>query len=559
MINDLKFSAEKNEISVKYILPVRIIGHDKADAPEVLLRDLPSQAIRGGEPECAVLYKGGHILFDFGTELSGGMIVTVRYLIDDEKMNRAAANPSIRAVFGESVAEAMSASGEKNFINDHSMRDITREYGFMSTFRIGQTGFRFARLESCDANVEILSVKGAFEYRDIPYIGEFTCSDKRLEDIWNVGAYTIHLNMQEYLWDGIKRDRMVWIGDMHPEVLSICSVFGNNECVTKSMDLVRSLTPYTEWMNGHLSYSMWWISIQRDWYFQNGDRAYLEKNKSYLFNLLKRAVLLIDEKGRFNYEGHMFVDWSSNNTPYAETGVIATVALALRNGAELAELLGNEQLAVRCKEAYSRIDKSRLNYAGNKQIAALVAISGLVSAGEINERILSKAPLEGLSTFIGGYVLEARAEAGDMDGALEVIRKYWGAMLDFGATTFWEDFDLAWTENAAPIDALVPEGKEDIHGDHGRFCYKQFRHSLCHGWASGPTWFLSRYVLGVRILEPGCKRLLIKPYISDLEYVRGKYPTPYGAVTVEHKRDASGNVITTVDAPDEVQILIDNG
>ena len=26
--------------------------------------------------------------------------------------------------------------------------------------------------------------------------------------------------------------------------------------------------------------------------------------------------------------------------------------------------------------------------------------------------------------------------------ALDVIRTYWGAMLDLGATTFWEDFNI---------------------------------------------------------------------------------------------------------------------
>ena len=152
--------------------------------------------------------------------------------------------------------------------------------------------------------------------------------------------------------------------------------------------------------------------------------------------------------------------------------------------------------------------------------------------------------------------MQARAEAGDMEGALEIIRKYWGAMLDFGATTFWEDFDLPWTDNAAPIDEPVPSGKKDIHGDYGKFCYKQFRHSLCHGWASGPTWFLSRYVLGIRILEPGCKKLLIKPCMESLDHVKGKYPTPYGAVTVEHTKDALGNIATTVDAPDGIEIEI---
>ena len=252
----------------------------------------------------------------------------------------------------------------------------------------------------------------------------------------------------------------------------------------------------------------------------------------------------------------MFVDWSSKDTRYAKTGVIATVALALKNGAELAKILGNTSLAERCIKAYERIDKRNLEYDGNKQIAALVAISGLESAEKINKNVLSKAPLEGLSTFIGGYVLQARAEAGDMEGALQIIREYWGAMLDFGATTFWEDFDLSWTENASPIDKPVQSGKKDIHGDFGKFCYKQFRHSLCHGWASGPTWFMTRYLLGVRILEPGCKKLLIKPCLSDLGYVKGKYPTPYGAVTIEHKKDGSGKINTVFDAPKEVEIVL---
>lgn len=40
-------------------------------------------------------------------------------------------------------------------------------------------------------------------------------------------------------------------------------------------------------------------------------------------------------------------------------------------------------------------------------------------------------------------------------------------MLDLGATTFWEDFNLDWIPNAAPIDEPVPAGKKDIHGDFG--------------------------------------------------------------------------------------------
>ena len=42
-----------------------------------------------------------------------------------------------------------------------------------------------------------------------------------------------------------------------------------------------------------------------------------------------------------------------------------------------------------------------------------------------------------------------------------------GKMIDLGATTFWENFDITWAENAAPIDELVPEEKKDIHADYG--------------------------------------------------------------------------------------------
>ena len=51
MIKNMKFSSENNSISVKYILPVRIVKCEKAENAEVLLKDLPAQAIRGSEPE----------------------------------------------------------------------------------------------------------------------------------------------------------------------------------------------------------------------------------------------------------------------------------------------------------------------------------------------------------------------------------------------------------------------------------------------------------------------------------------------------------------------------
>ena len=154
---------------------------------------------------------------------------------------------------------------------------------------------------------------------------------------------------------------------------------------------------------------------------------------------------------------------------------------------------------------------------------------------------------------MGFFVLLAKAETGEFSEALDIIRSYWGGMLEMGATTFWEDFDINWMKNAGRIDEIISKGKKDIHGDFGKHCYRQFRHSLCHGWASGPTAYLSQTVLGIKIAEAGCKRVIVNPQLGNLDWAKGSYPTPYGNICVEHiKKD--GKTETRVSAPREVEI-----
>ena len=162
-------------------------------------------------------------------------------------------------------------------------------------------------------------------------------------------------------------------------------------------------------------------------------------------------------------------------------------------------------------------------------------------------RALNRHYGEPLSVF-------ALAELGETDFALDIIREYWGAMLDLGATTFWEDFDIKWGENAYRIDELPQKGKNDAHGDFGKFCYKQLRHSLCHGWASGPTSFLSRHILGIKPIEPGYKKIKIESHLGELAYAEGKIPTPYGEIMVRHEKNDK-DIKTDINIPDGVEII----
>jgi alpha-L-rhamnosidase len=493
------------------------------------------------------------LILDFGREIQGGIeIVTT---INNQKQVG-----SVRIRFGESVSETMSDVDVDGATTDHAMRDFVVQLPWLGRLEVGNSGFRFARIDlvSPDAEIEIKEISATFTYRDIPYKGSFTCNDERLNRIWMTGAYTVHLNMQDYLWDGIKRDRLVWLGDMHPEVMTINSVFGNNEVVPKSLDLARDLTPLPNWMNGISSYSMWWIMIQRDWYYYQGNLDYLKQQESYLLALLKQLAAKIDVTGAENLDGTRFLDWpSSENKEAIHAGLQSMMVMTFQAGAELCKILGDPETAHMCNSTILKLKKHVPEMAGSKQAAALLAMSGLVPPEKANAEVLSKDGVHKMSTFYGYYMMKVRAMAGDYQGAIENIREYWGSMLDLGATTFWEDFDIDWMKNAARIDEIVPEGKTDVHRSYGAYCYKQFRHSFCHGWASGPTSWLTQYVLGVNVLEPGCKKIKIEPHLGDLKWVKGTFPTPYGIVKIEHEKTASGKIRTIFDAPEGVTVLTD--
>jgi alpha-L-rhamnosidase len=491
------------------------------------------------------------ILLDFGKELHGGLQVVTGMMKENHPVK-------VRIRFGESASEAMSEIDTlKGATNDHAIRDFTLELPWLGALELGNTGFRFVRIDLADPNSTLLlkEVRAIFTYRDIPYLGSFHSNDERLNQIWATGAYTVHLNMQEYLWDGIKRDRLVWVGDMHPEVMTINSVFGYNEVVPKSLDLIRNVTPLPAWMNGISSYSMWWIRIQRDWYYYQGDLEYLKKQRLYLIGLLDQLMTKVVNNEEA-LDGMRFMDWPTfSNKPAVHAGLQAMMVMSLNAGAELCRILNETETAKKCESIVSRLKKNIPDAGNNKQAASLLALAGLMPAEKANEEIISVGGTKGFSTFYGYYMLQAKAKAGDYHGAINNIRDYWGGMLDMGATTFWEDFDLSWIENASRIDELVPEDKIDIHAHYGAYSYKKLRHNLSHGWASGPTSWLTEHVLGVQVIEPGCKVVRIQPHLGDLEFVEGTFPTPYGVVKIKHTKQADGKIKSEINAPEQVKII----
>ncbi len=235
-------SVRSTELVHKYLTPVRIVWtSDNNSGTEVINRESilkpgNGQADQQGKTTYLTLVSNNTskpgIILDFGREIQGGLQL-VATLVNSNPAGR------VRLRFGESVAETCSelsvegktaAGWAYGSYNDHGMRDFEVTLPIGGVKETGPTGFRFVRIDLIGPNkkLELKEISAVFVYRDIPYLGSFKSNDERLNDIWMTGAYTVHLNMQEYLIEGLKRDRLVWAGDMYPEILAVNDVFGYN-------------------------------------------------------------------------------------------------------------------------------------------------------------------------------------------------------------------------------------------------------------------------------------------------------------------------------------------
>ncbi len=118
------------------------------------------------------------------------------------------------------------------------------------------------------------------------------------------------------------------------------------------------------------------------------------------------------------------------------------------------------------------------------------------------------------------WLLDALGQQGRTDAALDLIRTHYGGLLDQGATTWWETFSSRERQDSA----------------------------LSHGWGGAPTWYLSRYVLGIQIDTP--QQWQVAPQPSSLRRANGRMPLSNGnQISVEWAQPACGVFTMQVQAP----------
>lgn len=397
-------------------------------------------------------------------------------------------------------------------------------------------------------------------FADVPDIGSFECSDDKLNRIWKVGRETQRNCLFDAFVDCPWREQAMWWGDARVQAEVTSHAFGDVSIFERGIRLVARSQAIDGSLHSHPpadvpehrlpDFSLTWVSSLWDYYFYTGKIELLKECLPTLHRLMEFFSRHEIERHLIgNFEGWwVFLDWQSlYKKNYS--GVLNLFYLqGLRHAAAVSELCGDKKMAavyagkaVLLSQAIEEFfwDKDNKVWRGaydaskregisevSQHMNAMAIVLGLKPEhrAKLARDVLLKSAKARKTTVLTGspffyaYILKAMFEAGLKTEAIDLIRSKWSEMIDAGATTFWELWEVT-------------------------------HQSRCHAWSSSPVYHLMQQVLGVTSVTPGWKVIRIAPVVETLENARGVIPTPHGPVRVEWEKVAEDQLAVRVDLP----------
>lgn len=472
---------------------------------------------------------GNGILVDFGKEVFG-------------KLNLKSAREESCEVLiscGETEEEALDVK-EANFVVNASVKN--------GEFVSDSLALRYAYIPEYDGNAELYL---DFEYLDIKDVAEFRCDSELINKIWDTCVYTLHLNMREGFFDGIKRDRWVWSGDAYQSYYVNYYLTHDLDTVKRTVRMLRGRDPMTKHINTIVDYTFYWICSIWDYYYFTGDRTFVENMYPDMLSTLGFIEeRLSDDKMYTTREGDwVFIDWAHFDK---KEGPICAEQMLLCHAysamASCADLLFDTDTEKHCSERAEYLKKKinelywdeekgafvddytsgRRNVTRHANIFALLfdLTDGERQKSIIKNVIYNKEIAPITTPYFEFYELDAMCKIGDFKYVTDMLYSYWGGMIELGATTIWEEFD--------------PKMKGV---EHYAMYGEKYGKSLCHAWGASPIYLLGKYALGVRPTSAGYATFDVVPNLMCFGSFEGKAPVLGGYVSV--KMDESSVTVFT--------------
>lgn len=419
-----------------------------------------------------------------------------------------------------------------------------------SKYSLSGRAFRYVNI--IGKNAEKIKISADYEYLPLTDRAYFSCNIKKIEKIWNICAYTFHLNSREFFLDGIKRDRWVWSGDAYQSYMANNYLFFDNEITKRTILALLGKPPYEQHINTINDYSMYLLVAIKEYYENTGDIDFVK----FVWPRAKALYEFISSRTDENdYVVHregdwIFIDWSdmdkdgpfcaeqilywqTKNSMAILAGLVGEDASAYVKSAALLKKQIMKDFWSKDKGAFiDSFTSGRNHVTRHANIFAVVYDFVCKSkARSIYKNVLENDNITQITTpYFEFFQLIAYCKLGDIKHMQNKFESYWGGIVAQGATSIWEQY--------------IPSRKG---AEHYEMYGMKYGCSQCHAWGSGPIYLLGKYCLGVSPTSVGYETFTVAPNLGKYKTVKGCVPLPCGEVYVEYTKDKQLHVKATAD------------
>lgn len=395
------------------------------------------------------------------------------------------------------------------------------------------TPFRYVEIEGSPAPLTAVGLRQLFVHAAFDdHASAFESSDETLNAVWRLCKHTMKATTAFGVYIDGERERIPYEADAYINLLSHLANDANPEVARHTIGhLLRNPTWPTEW-------GLQMPMMAAAEYEATGDPALAAAN----YDALKRKLPLDRARADGLLEAGAIVDWPAVERDGYNGGgkadgderqvgpMINTVAnafyyRALRDMAGLARALGKsaaarlfEAKAAQVGRAFNAVffDPAQGLYidgegSGHASLHANMFPLAFDLVPEARRRkVADFVASRGMACSVYGaqFLLEALYKSNEAAAAFRLMTSHgqrsWWNMIRAGSTMTLEAWDIAFKPNL----------------------------TWNHAWGSAPANIIARYLVGVRPLDPGYKKILIAPQPEGLTWFKAKVPTVRGPVIV---------------------------
>ena len=446
------------------------------------------------------------------------------------------------------------------------------------TYTSGDTwGGRYIWLIVCSGSLVLHELKAVDRTYPFTRLGRFNCSDELLNHIWDIGVRTVEVCSEDAHVDCADRERAQWMADgfmmgwpvSRVALAAAESVPGQPQFADSRLlrNMIRHMG-LSQLPDGRLQpmrpssyppdlthgviddYSCLWVQAVREYYEVTGDDAFVRESWPVVIKALNYFLERRTPRGLVKAMEFIYFKNPLIYKICEGTSINCYIYRSLTDAAYLADLLEDKTNADKFVAAAHDLslainsqlwDEAGGSYNGGIIDGVKTLPTGHAATLALFYEIVSDERRPRVFAFMNEHLPE--------EEAFPYTYRYF--------------FDVLYKQNTMEADQRVLDLERSqwahmTRYETGTTSENWHSGSFIHESGAHPAWFLSSYVLGVRVEGVrSARRLIIEPRLADLRRAEGIVLCEYGSVAVSWDKSEDGKTLAfALEVPSGVRAIM---